>query len=110
MENIIFKMIMAWTKFIEPFAFAIGHRAYLCLLVLIPFINISLVLVIGEKAEIWISKKPVNIYSDDKKFHEAMVSWKHSGLLLLFLFIIFLFLYISLVIFAIYALSPTVNL
>lgn len=97
MENQNFKTKWNWGAFMNPIGFGVGNRAYLCLLVLVPILNVIWIFVSGAKAEAWTLNNPGNHYRDEEEFRNVMDSWKRGGFVQFLISIASLLLYILLI-------------
>jgi len=100
MEKQNFETKWNWGAFIDPVGFGIGNRAYLCLLTLVPLLNIVWLFISGAKAEGWALKNTTATYRDEQEFRMVMDSWQRAGfvqflifagVVALYLILIFLF-------------------
>lgn len=105
MQNRNFETKWNWGAFIDGLGFGIGNKAYWCLLVLIPILNIIWIFVCGAKAEGWALNNPNNNYRDEEEFRKIMDTWKRAGFIKLILAIIIFVAYTLLVIFGLFSLK-----
>lgn len=80
MEKQEFKTKWNWGAFVNPISFGVGNRAYLCLLALVPILNIVWIFIAGAKAESWALANSENKYRDEEEFRKIMDTWKRGGL------------------------------
>lgn len=69
-----------WGAFVNPIGFGVGNRAYLCLLALVPILNIVWIFIAGAKGESWALANSENVYRDEEEFRKIMDTWKRGGL------------------------------
>lgn len=68
-----------WGAFMLNFPFAIGTYSYLCLLSLVPFLNIIWVFVSGARGSRWALDS--GKYKNYEEFNAVMSSWNRAGLI-----------------------------
>ena len=81
-----------WGAFMLSFLWAIGNKAYLGLLVLIPFFNIIWIFVCGFKGNRWAWEN--NNYRDIEEFKRVQETWNRAGLVALIIYAVIIVLYI----------------
>lgn len=67
-----------WGAFMFPFQFGIGTKAYLTLLVLVPFLNFIWLFVSGAQGAKWAYDS--GCFKNVDEFNGAMKSWNRAGL------------------------------
>jgi hypothetical protein len=78
MEQQNFKTKWNWGAFALTFPFAVGCKAYLGLLVLVPFLNFVWVFISGAVGEKWALEN--GEYRDEIEFRKVMDTWSKAGL------------------------------
>ncbi|MCL2112802.1 ribonuclease G [Lactococcus protaetiae] len=109
MEQQNFTTKWNWGAFIDPIGFAIGNRAYLGLLALIPILNIVWIFISGAKGEQWALSNHNNEYRDEEEFRKVMDSWKRAGFVQFLIFVGVLVLYLIIMILAFSVWSFNIN-
>ena len=81
-----------WGAFMMPFQFGIGTKAYMTLLIFVPFLNIIWPFVCGAKGEEW--AYVAGCFINDDEFKGAMRTWNRSGKVMFIIFIVGIALYL----------------
>ena len=66
-----------WGAALMPFRFGIGCKAYLCLISLIPLVNLFWWIVCGKYGSRWASKS--KMYDSPESFYLVMNTWNRAG-------------------------------
>lgn len=61
----------------SPIVFAIGTKSWLCLLNLVPFLNIVWMFIAAAKGEKWAWDS--GFYEDERSFRKSMQTWNRAG-------------------------------
>jgi len=81
-----FKTKWNWGAFMLSLPYAIGVKAYLALLVLVPVLNFVWVFVSGAMGEKWALSN--GEYRDNEEFRKVMDSWNRAGFVMFIIAII----------------------
>ena len=96
-----------WGAFMSPIVFAFGTKSWLCLLNLVPFLNIVWMFIAAAKGEKWAWDS--GFYEDEKSFRKAMQTWNRAGAFLAIMMLIAIAVSVLLVCLGVMSLSFNFN-
>lgn len=85
-----------WGAFMMPLQFGIGNKAYLTLLILVPFLNFVWYFVCGAQGAKWAFDS--GYFANVDEFNGAMKTWNRSGFVM-FIFVLAAFAFYFLLLF-----------